>query len=96
MAASMFANVRKKTFFESRSVKKFGIRIHNIEHALYVQSVKHIRGYDILYSRVSDPDPDWIRIQSGQWIRNQEGKNDPQKKKKICKSSCFEVLDGLF
>jgi hypothetical protein len=27
--------------------------------------------------RVADPDPDWIRIQSGQWIR--EGKNDPQK-----------------
>jgi hypothetical protein len=30
-------------------------------------------------SRVADPDPDWIRIQSGQWIRIQEGKNDPQK-----------------
>jgi len=35
--------------------------------------------------RVADPDPypdpDWIRIQSGQWIRIriQEGKNDPQK-----------------
>ncbi len=27
--------------------------------------------------RVADPDPDWIRIQSGQWI--QGGKNDPQK-----------------
>ncbi len=26
-----------------------------------------------------DPDPKWIRIQSGQWIRIQEGKNDPQK-----------------
>ncbi len=26
-----------------------------------------------------DPDPDWIRIQSGLWIRIQEGKNDPQK-----------------
>jgi hypothetical protein len=24
-------------------------------------------------------DPDWIRIQSGLWIRIQEGKNDPQK-----------------
>jgi hypothetical protein len=38
-------------------------------------------------SRVSDPDldPDWIRIQSGQWIRIriQEGKNDPQKEKKF-------------
>jgi hypothetical protein len=34
-----------------------------------------------LFFRVADPDPypdpDWIRIQSGQWI--QEGKNDPQK-----------------
>jgi hypothetical protein len=30
-------------------------------------------------TRVADPDPDWIRIQSGQWIRIQEGKNDPQK-----------------
>jgi hypothetical protein len=32
---------------------------------------------------VSNPDPDWIRIQSGQWIRiliqNPEGRNDPQK-----------------
>jgi hypothetical protein len=28
-----------------------------------------------------DPDPDWIRIQSGLWnrIRIQEGKSDPQK-----------------
>ncbi len=30
-------------------------------------------------TRVVDPDPDWIRIQSGLWIRIQEGKNDPQK-----------------
>ena len=41
--------------------------------------------YRSLKSRVADldpyPDPDWIRIQSGQWIgiRIQEGKNDPQK-----------------
>ncbi len=41
---------------------------------------------------VSDPDPDWIRIQSGQWIRIQEGKNNPQK---VEKNSCFEVLDVL-
>jgi hypothetical protein len=54
-------------------------------------------------SRVADSgsDPNWIRIQSGQWIRIririririQEVKIDPQKKKKI---SCFEVLDVLF
>jgi hypothetical protein len=34
---------------------------------------------DTIENRVSDPDPDWIRIQSGQWIRIQKGKNDPQK-----------------
>jgi hypothetical protein len=28
---------------------------------------------------VSDPDSNLIRIQSGQWIRIQEGKKDPQK-----------------
>jgi hypothetical protein len=35
--------------------------------------------YDGLKTRVADPD--WIRIQSGQWIRIriQEGKYDPQK-----------------
>ncbi len=27
----------------------------------------------------SGADPDWIRIQSGQWIRIQEGKNDLEK-----------------
>jgi hypothetical protein len=36
-----------------------------------------------LKTRAADPDPylDWIRIQSGQWIRIriQESKNDPQK-----------------
>jgi hypothetical protein len=36
-----------------------------------------------LLSKVADPDPDpnWSRIQSGQWIRIriQEAKNDPQK-----------------
>jgi hypothetical protein len=32
-----------------------------------------------IFSSVPDPDPNWIRIQSGQWIRIQEGKNDPQK-----------------
>jgi hypothetical protein len=47
-------------------------------------------------------DPDWIRIQSGQWIRIQNpdpdpgGQKIPTKVEKISKSSCFEVLDGLF
>ncbi len=42
---------------------------------------------------VSDPDPDCIRTQSGQWIRIriQKRKNDPQKSEKKEKS-CFEVL----
>ncbi len=36
-------------------------------------------------TRVADPDPHWIRILSGQWIRIriQEGKNYPQKQKKL-------------
>jgi hypothetical protein len=37
--------------------------------------------FETVPSRVSDLDPDWIRIQSGQWIR--EGKKDTQKEKKI-------------
>ncbi len=40
---------------------------------------------------VSDPKPDCIRIQSGQWIPMQEGKNDPKNRKKF-QISCFEVL----
>ncbi len=28
-------------------------------------------------SRVADPDPDWIRIQSGQWIRIRIRNPDP-------------------
>jgi hypothetical protein len=56
-----------------------------------------------------DPDPDWIRIQFGQWIRTrhpvfgiriririQEGKNDTQKYKKKLKITFFEKLDVLF
>ncbi len=43
----------------------------------------YMQVYNTQTSRVADPDPypdlDWIRIQSGQWIRIQEGKNDPQK-----------------
>jgi hypothetical protein len=38
-------------------------------------------GFLAVSCRAEDPDPypDWIRIQSGQWIRIQEGENDPQK-----------------
>jgi hypothetical protein len=36
-----------------------------------------------------------IRIQSGQWIRIQEGKND-LKNRKSSEISCFELLDVLF
>jgi hypothetical protein len=48
-------------------------------------------------TRVADPDtdPNWIRIQSGQWIRIQEGKNDTKSRKNLTISS-FEVLYGLF
>jgi hypothetical protein len=45
---------------------------------------------------ILDSDPDWFRIQSGQWIRIQEGKNDPQKIGKFFEMSCFEVLEVLF
>ncbi len=40
-----------------------------------------------------------IRIQSGQWIRpdpDPGGKKLPTKVENCSKSSCFEVLDGLF
>jgi hypothetical protein len=58
--------------------------------------------FNIVYSRVADPD--WIRIQSGQWIRirirnpdpDPGGQKLPTKVEKNSKSSCFEVLDGLF
>jgi hypothetical protein len=36
-----------------------------------------VRNKTVVVGSVSDPD--WIRIQSGQWIRFQEGKNYPQK-----------------
>jgi hypothetical protein len=57
-----------------------------------------------LITRVADPysDPDWIRIQSGQWIRirirnpDPGGQKLPTKVEEKFKSSCFEVLDGLF
>ena len=47
----------------------------------------YLKIYSLLIIRVADPDPNWIRIQSGQWIRIrirnpvriQEGKTDPQK-----------------
>ncbi len=52
----------------------------------------------------SYPDPDWIRIQSGQRIRIRNpdpdpypgGQKIPTKVEKNLKISCFEVLDGLF
>ncbi len=55
-----------------------------------------------LLIRVADPDPDWIRIQSGQWIRIRirnpypGGQKLPTKVENFFKSSSFEVLDGLF
>ncbi len=61
--------------------------------------------------RVADPDPNWIRIKSCQWIqipvfgiriRIQEGKNDPQKVEKIrnfmfWSAGCFLLrAEGFF
>ncbi len=58
--------------------------------------------------RSEDPDPDWIRTQSGQWIRirirNSDGsrsgsrraKNDLGKYRKNLKNLCFEVMDVFF
>jgi hypothetical protein len=50
---------------------------------------------------VANPDPDWIRIQWGPCIRNQEGKNDAQKWEKVNKfhflAGCSLLrADGLF
>ncbi len=55
---------------------------------------------DYISASVSDPDPNWFRFKSGQWIRIwgiririQEGRNDPQKKKNFhvlkCQMSFF-------
>jgi hypothetical protein len=58
--------------------------------------------FEELFSRVSVPDPDWIRIQSGQWIRirNQDpdpgGQKLPTKVKKNYRNFIREVLDVLF
>jgi hypothetical protein len=35
------------------------------------------KGFKVFISRVSDPDPDWNRIQSGQWIRIRIRNPDP-------------------
>jgi hypothetical protein len=43
---------------------------------------------------VADPDPYWIRIQSGQWIRMRA--KITHKSRKNLEISCSEVLDVLF
>jgi hypothetical protein len=51
---------------------------------------------------VADSNPNWIRIQSGQWIRicirnpDPGGQKWPTEVEKIKEISCFEVLDVLF
>jgi hypothetical protein len=49
-------------------------------------------------SSFSDQDQNWIRIHMSLWIRirTQEGKNDPQEKKKSTRNFMFEKLDVLF
>ncbi len=44
----------------------------------------------LVKSSVSDLDTDWIWLQSGQWIRIQEDKDDPQKK--IFNNNNFQFL----
>jgi hypothetical protein len=58
-----------------------------------IQTTTQGRKTERLIFSVSDPDPDWIQIQSGQWIRIriQEGKN-----RKNYEIACFEVPDVLF
>jgi hypothetical protein len=55
---------------------------------------------DQISINVSDPDPvsDWIRIQSGHWIRNPDpgGHKRPTKIEKSQEVFCYEVLDVLF
>jgi hypothetical protein len=62
--------------------------------------LSHVNVYAALWIRICIDfgrlDLDWIRIQSGQWIRIQEGNNDPNQKKKSKKISGFEALDVLF
>ncbi len=48
-------------------------------HAPPSTRVRREAHFSHLTGRVADPDPNWIRIQLGQWVRIQEGKNDPQK-----------------
>jgi hypothetical protein len=38
---------------------------------------KYIRVFPVLLRKVSDPDPYWIRIQLGQWIRIRIRNPDP-------------------
>jgi hypothetical protein len=46
-------------------------------------SFTNLEKFRVNKQKISVSDPDWIRIQSGYWIRIriQEGKNDPQKYK---------------
>ncbi len=85
-------NARQNLWFDNLAAKLNMERLDQ-NHLHHLQEVPRL----ICMSRPAGfrPDPDWIRIQSGQWIQIQEGKNDPQKLKKNF-NSCFEVLDGLF
>jgi hypothetical protein len=74
---------------------------HTVRHEVSQSSVKTRQKIPLglllyLWISASDPDPHWIQIQSGPWIRIQEFKSDPQKLKKFLKNSCFEALDVLF
>jgi hypothetical protein len=55
-----------KSFYHPRSIYCM-VHIKPYATRLLLGRSNLVRRY--LQSRVADPDPDWIRIQSGQWIR---------------------------
>ncbi len=65
---SEFAYIWGKFYFLSYQCIQYGTSV-------YVLSLHILVRKD---TRVADPDPNWIQIQSGQRIRIQEGKSDPQ------------------
>jgi hypothetical protein len=62
-------------------VCKACIRSLSEENSISVKEKKEFSLLEAEATKCSVSDPDWIRIQSGQWIgiRIQEGKNDLQK-----------------
>jgi hypothetical protein len=55
-------------------IKPLGFRINAKKNGNHENWFMWLKGTDKI---LTVPDPDWIRIQSGQWIRIQESENDP-------------------